>query len=66
MTFDELQKIIGKQDQTCWHQHKNGGGWVENSASVDDSAQVCDNALVYGNAQVSGDAWVSGDAQVNE
>ena len=40
------------------HQHKNGGGWVANTATVDDSA------FVGADARVSGDAWVSGDARV--
>ena len=58
------------------HQHKNGGGWIANTAKVDGSvyiganAQVCGDAQVYGtarvygNARVLGDAWVSGDARV--
>ena len=52
------------------HQHKNGGGWVANTATVEDSvyigpdAQVYGNAQVYGDAQVLGNAWVSGDAWV--
>ena len=52
------------------HQHKNGGGWVANTAIVEESvyvaptAQVSDNARVYGNAQVYGTALVSGNAQV--
>ena len=51
------------------HQHKNGGGWVANTATVEESAylgagaQVSGNALVFGDAQVSGNARVSGDAQ---
>ena len=53
------------------HQHKNGGGWVANTATVEDSvyigpdAQVSGNAQVYGNARVYGDARVSGNAQVS-
>jgi len=58
------------------HQHKNGGGWVANTATVDASAYigpnaqvygkalVSDNARVFGDAQVSGDAWVFGKAWV--
>ena len=58
------------------HQHKNGGGWVANTATTEDSvhigpnavvfgdAQVFGDAAVYGNARVFGDAWVFGDAQV--
>jgi len=32
------------------HQHKNGGGWVANTATVEDS--------IY----IGADAWVSGNA----
>ena len=52
------------------HQHKNGGGWIANTANVDvtafvgGDAQVSGNARVSGNAQVSGNAWVYGDAWV--
>lgn len=34
------------------HQHKNGGGWIANTAHVDETS------FVSGNAQVSGNAWV--------
>jgi carbonic anhydrase/acetyltransferase-like protein (isoleucine patch superfamily) len=46
------------------HQHKNGGGWVANTAKVEEIAYIGPNAQVYGYAQVSGDAKVYGDAQV--
>lgn len=46
------------------HQHKNGGGWVANTATVAESAYVGLNAQVYGDAQVFGSAQVYGDAQV--
>ena len=47
-----------------WHRHPNGGGWVEDTASVDDTAyvgpdaQVSGSARVYGSARVCGSAWV--------
>jgi len=65
MTFDELQEVIGPQDKSGWHQHKNGGGWVQNSVKIDKSCLVGESAIVFGNAQVSGDAWVYGNAQVS-
>ena len=70
MTFDELKKMFPDATPETWHQHKNGGGWVENTATVADSAyvgpdaKVCGNALVYGNAKVCGNAWVCGNAKV--
>ena len=60
-----------------WHRHPNGGGWVQDTASVDETAhigpdaevsvaaRVSGNAQVSGTAQVSGNAWVSGAAQVS-
>ena len=64
MTLDDLKKYFPNASLQNWHQHKNGGGWVENTAHVDDDARVSGDALVYGDARVSGAAWVSGDARV--
>ena len=59
-----------------WHRHPNGGGWVQDTASVDETAyvgpdaevsgnaQVCGAAQVFGTARVFGDAQVFGDAHV--
>ena len=59
-----------------WHRHPNGGGWVQDTASVDETAHigpdaqvsgaawVYGNAQVYGNARVYGNAWVSGARHV--
>ena len=59
-----------------WHEHPNGGGLVQNTASVADSCFVGKDAQVSGmrrspgmrrstgNAQVYGNAQVSGYAQV--
>src|SRR5208282_2805063 len=46
------------------HQHKNGLGWVANTATVEETAYIGPDALVYGNAQVYGDALVCGNAGV--
>ena len=46
------------------HQHKNGGGWVANTATVEESAYLGASAQVYGNARVFGNAWVFDNAQV--
>ncbi len=70
MTLEELQQIFPDATAETWHQHKNGGGWVQNTAHVDASAfvdvraQVSGAARVYGAAQVYGDARVYGAAQV--
>ena len=48
-----------------WHRHPNGGGWVQDTASVDETAHIGPDAQVYGNARVSETAWVSGDARVS-
>lgn len=47
------------------HKHKNGGGWVANSARVDDSVYVGPFALVYGKAELSERVRVEDYAQVS-
>ena len=59
------------------HKHKNGGGWVANTARVAATCYVGPHALVYGSAelldkvcvvdsaQVSGHAKLSGDVLVS-
>ena len=69
-SFKALQLLFPGATKKTWHQHPNGGGWVENTAVVastafiDSNAQVFGNAKVYGNAQVFGNAKVYGNAQV--
>ena len=52
--------------------HDNGGGFVENTATVDagvyvaDTSVVCGNAKVKGNAKVFGNALVYGNAEVKD
>ncbi len=57
-TFD-----FGK-GQVAAHQHKNGGGWVADTAHVDETAFVGPNARVYGHARVCGHVRVREHAQV--
>ena len=64
MTIDDLKKLFPSASEKTWHQHSNGGGWVQNTAHVDESAHVGDKALVYGDARVSGKARVFGNALV--
>jgi len=59
-----------------WHQHSNGGGWVQDTALVEpssyvgpnalvfDSARVLENARVCDSARVHGQAWVRDAAHV--
>ena len=64
MTLEQLQVIFPSATEATWHQHNNGGGWVENTTEVAESAFIAETAQVYGDARVYGDAWVYGDAQV--
>ena len=64
MTFEEVKKVVPYAIESEWHQHQNGGGWVQDTAYVSGNARVYGNACVYGNAQVSGNARVSGNAWV--
>ncbi len=59
MTWKELKKSLPDAKKAEWHQHKNGGGWVQNTAAVDDSAYVGPRAIISGDARVYGSAWVS-------
>ena len=46
------------------HRHGNGGGFVDDSATVDPTAYVGPDAVVRGDAQVLGDARIEGRAWV--
>ncbi|MEZ0448736.1 DUF6055 domain-containing protein [Cellulomonas sp. ICMP 17802] len=46
------------------HRHPNGGGWVDDAATVDPTAFVSPDAVVRGDAQVRGDARIEGRAWV--
>jgi acyl-[acyl carrier protein]--UDP-N-acetylglucosamine O-acyltransferase len=68
--------IVNLKDEDQ-HKHRNGGGYVANTAHVDDSVYVGPHAIVYGKAectgrvrvedfaQISGDAKLSGDTVVS-
>ena len=47
------------------HWHSNGGGWVDNGASVASTAYVGPRAAVFGNSTVSGNAHIEGLSWVN-
>jgi acyl-[acyl carrier protein]--UDP-N-acetylglucosamine O-acyltransferase len=47
------------------HQHKNGGGFVANTAKVDPSVYVGPYALVYGQAELTGKVRILDFAQVS-
>jgi len=64
MTLDELQKRFPDATAETWHQHPNGGGWVENTAIVDATAYVGTGATICGDATIGGDAMIGGDARV--
>ena len=51
MTLEQLQEIFPEATLDTWHQHPNGGGWVQNTAHVDEFAYVGKDALVFGNAR---------------
>lgn len=57
MTLEQLQKLFPDATAETWHQHPNGGGWVQNTAKADTSCRVGVDCLVFGNARVYGNAW---------
>lgn len=48
------------------HLHANGGGWVQNSASVASTVYVAPGAIVLGNAHLSGQVRVENTAIVRD
>ena len=64
MTFEELQIWFPDATLDTWKSHQNGGGWVQNTATVAETAWIGPNAIVSWNAEVSGYAMVYGDARV--
>lgn len=48
------------------HLHANGGGWVQNTASVSSSVYLGPHTLVLGYAQISGDVRVENTAMVSD
>ena len=66
MTFEELKRRVPDATVDTWHQHANGGGWVENSARVADSAVVIGSATVRDYAVVRDYATVDNRAIVRD
>jgi hypothetical protein len=62
MTLLELQQVFPDASAETWHQHTNGRGWVENTATIEPTVYIGPNAWVYGNAWVYDDARVYGNA----
>jgi len=65
MTIEQLQQLFSDATLDTWHQHPNGNGWVQNTATVDESAYVGENAVVFENARVYGNARVFENARVS-
>jgi hypothetical protein len=66
MTLSHVKNILGPDfgKRSDWKQHKNGGGWVKNTATVDETAYIGEDALVYDTARVTDSAHVSDSARV--
>ncbi len=47
------------------HKHKNGGGWVANTATVEETAYIGPDAWVFGDARIYSYARITGDACVS-
>ena len=66
MTWTEIRVIhpFLPKSSDGWHQHLNGGGWVQDTATVAETAHVGERAIVYDNARVFYRARVYGNARV--
>ena len=66
MTFTQLQEKIGTQNESEWHQHPNGGGWVHNTASVCESVYISESAIVMARCKLGEGCELGiGDGQSN-
>jgi hypothetical protein len=54
------------QLKTDGAQHANGGGWVQNPASVSSSVYVAPHAIVLGNSNITGDVRIENTALVRD
>ena len=66
---DITDRILGKHYNfgnglVFAHKHKNGGGWVAESASVLDTTYVGPRACVFGNASIASDCCINDGARV--
>ena len=47
MTLEQLQEIFPNATFETWHQHPNGGGWVETSVKMAKHVFIGEDTLVY-------------------
>ena len=64
MTLEQLQQFFPDATADTWHQHPNGGGWVQNTAKVAKLAYIGKDAVVYGDAEVRWNSSILGNARV--
>ena len=55
MTFEELKKCVPDAIESEWHQHSNGGGWVQNTASVGEATYLNPHSIVSGTVKIGVD-----------
>jgi len=65
MTIHDLKALLPWANLDEWHQHPNGGGWVENTASVDDTVCVGANAMVHEKAVVRDTVIINDHARIS-
>jgi hypothetical protein len=67
MKFEDLERRLQPPEELNrrdWRKHKNGGGWVEKSATVAPTAFVGPKAMVLRAAQVLDSAQIMGETIV--
>ncbi|MBE6842363.1 MAG: N-acetylglucosamine-1-phosphate uridyltransferase [Ruminococcus sp.] len=64
ITGADINYFNGYSKNVKGHIHKNGGGFVADTAKVDDTVYVSENAMVLGNAVLSGNVRVEDYAVV--
>ena len=66
MTLEELQKIVPDATESTWHQHANGGGWVQNTALVANTAFVASTARIKDCARIGDYAEIRDYAEIGD
>lgn len=70
MTFDEMKQLLTHANPANFHQHPNGGGWVEKTATVGSAAYIsgliCEGANIGERANIGKLASIGEGAKIGE
>lgn len=68
LTEQQVVELRGRTGRTFaaeeWHIHSNGGGFLQNTATVDESVFVDKRVVIFDNARIFDNAQIFGDARI--